>query len=179
MAQRPHRARPDRGPMDTMTLHRDAAPGHSAGPDLPRETTPPTGTPTTPSRIQRLWRGPEGDPSWARPALLGLLLATALFYFYNLTANGYANSFYSAAVQAGSDSWKAFFFGSSDAGQLDHGRQAAGLAVGDGPVGAGLRAELVRILHARGAHGGRHGRRRLRDGEAPLRRRRRPASAGS
>ena len=28
---------------------------------------------------------------------------------------GWANSFYSAAVQAGSESWKAFFFGSSDA----------------------------------------------------------------
>lgn len=35
---------------------------------------------------------------------------------WNLGASGYANSFYSAAVQAGSESWKAFFFGSSDAG---------------------------------------------------------------
>ena len=65
--------------------------------------------------IRRVWRGPEGDPTWARPALLGLLAATAVFYLWNLTANGYANSFYSAAVQAGADSWKAFFFGSSDA----------------------------------------------------------------
>jgi 4-amino-4-deoxy-L-arabinose transferase-like glycosyltransferase len=72
--------------------------------------------PTAPTRAQRLWRGPEGDPAWARPAILGLLFATALFYFYDLTASGYANSFYSAAVQAGSASWKAFFFGSSDAG---------------------------------------------------------------
>ncbi|MEV6940108.1 hypothetical protein AB0N19_38630, partial [Streptomyces sp. NPDC051132] len=30
----------------------------------------------------------------------------------DLGASGYANSFYSAAVQAGSTSWKAFFFGS-------------------------------------------------------------------
>ena len=29
--------------------------------------------------------------------------------------SGWANSFYSAAAQAGSESWKAFFFGSSDA----------------------------------------------------------------
>ena len=29
--------------------------------------------------------------------------------------SGWANSFYSAAVQAGSESWKAFFFGASDA----------------------------------------------------------------
>ncbi|MGX1882475.1 ArnT family glycosyltransferase [Streptomyces sp. NPDC055287] len=57
----------------------------------------------------------SGDPRWVRPALAGLLLATALLYLWNLSSSGYANSFYSAAVQAGSESWKAFFFGSSDA----------------------------------------------------------------
>ena len=104
-----------------MTLHPDTvdATGAAGTTRVPRTTTPlqaGSASPTTPSRIERLWRGPEGDPTWARPALLGLLLATALLYFYNLTSSGYANSFYSAAVQAGSDSWKAFFFGSSDAG---------------------------------------------------------------
>lgn len=64
---------------------------------------------------RRLWRGRPEDPNWARPAFLGLLLATGLLYLYNLSASGYANSFYSAAVQAGSKSWKAFFFGSLDA----------------------------------------------------------------
>ncbi|MFJ9885814.1 ArnT family glycosyltransferase [Streptomyces sp. NPDC091287] len=59
--------------------------------------------------------GREG-PRWARPALYGLLLAVALAYFANLSASGYANSFYSAAVQAGSQSWKALFFGSLDSG---------------------------------------------------------------
>ena len=63
----------------------------------------------------RLWRGPTEDPSWARPALLALLAATALLYLWGLGASGYANSFYSAAAQAGTESWKAFFFGSSDA----------------------------------------------------------------
>ncbi|MEU3981457.1 glycosyltransferase family 39 protein [Streptomyces sp. NPDC026672] len=58
----------------------------------------------------------ETDPRWARPALLALLLATALLYLYDLSASGWANSFYAAAVQAGSTSWKAFFFGSLDAG---------------------------------------------------------------
>ncbi|MFJ6939201.1 ArnT family glycosyltransferase [Streptomyces sp. NPDC101132] len=52
---------------------------------------------------------------WQRPALAALLLATAALYLWNLGSSGYANSFYSAAVQAGSESWKAFFFGSSDA----------------------------------------------------------------
>ncbi|WP_338684339.1 glycosyltransferase family 39 protein [Streptomyces acidiscabies] len=50
-----------------------------------------------------------------RPAFFGLLVATFLLYLYNLSSSGYANSFYSAAVQAGSQSWKAFFFGSLDA----------------------------------------------------------------
>ncbi|MEU4918872.1 glycosyltransferase family 39 protein [Streptomyces parvus] len=61
---------------------------------------------------------PEPDrgagPRWARPALYGLLLAVGLAYFSHLSASGYANSFYSAAVQAGSQSWKALFFGSLD-----------------------------------------------------------------
>lgn len=59
---------------------------------------------------------PSADPRWARPVLLGLLAATALLYVWGLGASGWANSFYSAAVQAGTTSWKAFFFGSSDAG---------------------------------------------------------------
>jgi 4-amino-4-deoxy-L-arabinose transferase-like glycosyltransferase len=47
--------------------------------------------------------------------LMGLLALTAVLYLWGLGASGWANSFYSAAVQAGSESWKAFFFGSSDA----------------------------------------------------------------
>ena len=39
---------------------------------------------------------------------------TAVAYIWNLSASGYANSFYAAAVQAGTKSWKAFFFGSID-----------------------------------------------------------------
>ncbi|HEY8092599.1 MAG TPA: glycosyltransferase family 39 protein, partial [Acidimicrobiales bacterium] len=102
--------------MDTTTtLPRASAPaaGH---PSPGGRTIPGTAAPTSTGRLARLWRGPVGDPQWARPALLALLLGTALLYFYNLTSSGWANSFYSAAVQAGSESWKAFFFGSSDAG---------------------------------------------------------------
>ena len=65
--------------------------------------------------VGRFFRGKESDPVWARPGLLLLLGATAVLYFWDLGINGWANSFYSAAVQAGSQSWKAFFFGSSDA----------------------------------------------------------------
>ncbi len=49
-----------------------------------------------------------------RLAVTGLLLGTALLYLWGLGASGNANSFYAAAVQAGTKSWKAFFFGSLD-----------------------------------------------------------------
>jgi 4-amino-4-deoxy-L-arabinose transferase-like glycosyltransferase len=48
------------------------------------------------------------------PALIALLTVTAVTYLWDLSASGYANSFYAAAVQAGTKSWKAFFFGSLD-----------------------------------------------------------------
>jgi 4-amino-4-deoxy-L-arabinose transferase-like glycosyltransferase len=44
-----------------------------------------------------------------------VLALTALLYAAGLSRNGWANDFYSAAVQAGTTSWKAFFFGSFDA----------------------------------------------------------------
>ncbi len=44
-----------------------------------------------------------------------MLALTAVLYAAGLSRNGWANDFYSAAVQAGTASWKAFFFGSFDA----------------------------------------------------------------
>ena len=64
--------------------------------------------------VRSLVRGRAEDPAWARVAFIGLLVATAVAYLWNLTASGDANSFYAAAVQAGTKSWKAFFFGSLD-----------------------------------------------------------------
>jgi 4-amino-4-deoxy-L-arabinose transferase-like glycosyltransferase len=63
---------------------------------------------------RRAYRGREDDPVWVRPALIGLLAATGLLYLWGLGASGWANAFYSAAVQASTQSWKAFFFGSFD-----------------------------------------------------------------
>ncbi|PTH87388.1 glycosyl transferase [Streptomyces sp. A244] len=103
-----------------MTVHYDQrTTGRDTSPAA--RTRPPDAAPApragAPGRTfpQRLWRGRPEDPRWARPAFLALLLATAVLYLCNLSASGYANSFYSAAVQAGSQSWKAFFFGSLDA----------------------------------------------------------------
>ncbi len=79
---------------------------------FPRRTWPAR-YPSSP-RIRSLVRGRAEDPAWARVALVGLLVATAVAYLWNLTASGDANSFYAAAVQAGTKSWKALFFGSID-----------------------------------------------------------------
>ena len=50
-----------------------------------------------------------------RPELAGLLLLAALLNLWALARNGYANEYYSAAVQAMSSSWHAFLYGSFDA----------------------------------------------------------------
>jgi 4-amino-4-deoxy-L-arabinose transferase-like glycosyltransferase len=62
----------------------------------------------------RVFRGRAGTAVWERPALLGLLAATAVLYLWDLSVSGWANSFYSAAAQAGSVNWEAFLYGSSD-----------------------------------------------------------------
>jgi 4-amino-4-deoxy-L-arabinose transferase-like glycosyltransferase len=82
----------------------------------PRQDASPPPRPPRQSRVRRFVRGPESSPAWARPAVLLLLAGTALLYLWNLGASGNANSFYAAAVQAGTKSWKAWFFGSLDAG---------------------------------------------------------------
>jgi 4-amino-4-deoxy-L-arabinose transferase-like glycosyltransferase len=65
--------------------------------------------------VRHLVRGRDEDSAWVRPSLFALLGVAALLYLWDLSASGWANAFYSAAVQAGSTSWKAFFFGSFDA----------------------------------------------------------------
>jgi 4-amino-4-deoxy-L-arabinose transferase-like glycosyltransferase len=78
-------------------------------------TTDPLSTgPGVPAR-PGLLRGRAADPGWVRPALLTLLVLTAALYTIGLSRSGWANDFYAAAVQAGTKSWKAFFFGSFDA----------------------------------------------------------------
>ncbi len=55
-------------------------------------------------------------PRWVGPALGLLLAVTAVLYLWGLGAAGWANEYYAAAVQAGTQSWKALLFGSIDAG---------------------------------------------------------------
>jgi len=81
---------------------------------LPRPLPPTSAAGHVHGRMRSLVRGRAEDPSWARPALIALIICTAGAYLWDLTASGTANSFYAAAVQAGTKSWKAFFFGSLD-----------------------------------------------------------------
>jgi len=100
--------------MSTLSRNADIL-LESSTPDAPSSNTPVaassdthdaqvTGSPDRPSRTR-----------WERPALAGLLLVTAVLYLWDLSASGWANSFYSAAAQAGSKSWTAFLYGASDA----------------------------------------------------------------
>src|SRR4051812_28643117 len=58
----------------------------------------------------------EAQPRWVRPAVLTLLVATAVLYLWGLGSSGWANNYYAAAAQAGTQDWKAWLFGSLDAG---------------------------------------------------------------
>ncbi|MGY4895636.1 ArnT family glycosyltransferase [Micromonospora aurantiaca (nom. illeg.)] len=100
-------------------------------------TAGPPGTEPAPAPVPEETRTGR-DPRWARPALAGLLVATALLYLWGLGASGWANAFYSAAVQAGSQSWTAFFYGSSDA--------ANSITVDKTPASLWLMALSVRIF---------------------------------
>ncbi|WP_138758707.1 ArnT family glycosyltransferase [Modestobacter altitudinis] len=91
------------------------SPSQPSGP-APEPTPPRARTSRARRFVQRSLRGRDDDPAWVRPSLLGLLAATGLLYLWDLAASGWANAFYAAAVQAGSQSWEAFFYGSSDAG---------------------------------------------------------------
>jgi 4-amino-4-deoxy-L-arabinose transferase-like glycosyltransferase len=95
--------------ISTQSGSHQASPGHRHG--RPTENGRPA---ERGGWGPRPLRGRADDPAWARPALLALLLATAVIYLAGLSRNGYANEFYAAAVQAGTKSWKAFLFGSVD-----------------------------------------------------------------
>lgn len=59
--------------------------------------------------------GRIGEALWVRPAQIGVTALAAVLYLVNLTVSGFANTYYSAAALAASQSWSAWFFGSLDA----------------------------------------------------------------
>jgi 4-amino-4-deoxy-L-arabinose transferase-like glycosyltransferase len=116
--------------MATSTLHLPATSTGDPGP-----TSPPTGAGRLHHGTDHGW---TSTPLVLRGSLLALLAGTAVLYLWGLSANGYANSFYSAAVQSGSESWKAFFFGSLDS--------ANAITVDKPPASLWLMALSVRIF---------------------------------
>ncbi|WP_229075891.1 glycosyltransferase family 39 protein [Actinoplanes sp. DH11] len=109
-------------------------------PVVDEPASPETGTPAPPAArtgAARLLLG-RTDAAWIRPCLLTLLVATGVLYIWGLGESGWANAFYSAAVQAGSESWKAFFYGSSDA--------ANAITVDKTPAALWIMALSVRIF---------------------------------
>ena len=63
-------------------------------------------------RVRALWRSPEDQPRWARPALLGLTVVAGFLYAWNATGN--LEIYYAAAVRSMSMSWHDFVFASFD-----------------------------------------------------------------
>ncbi|MFI0445957.1 glycosyltransferase family 39 protein [Actinomadura sp. 6N118] len=84
----------------------------------PAEAEAPPAEAPRRSRGARLFLGRPEDPAWVRPALWGILLVAGVLYAWGMSASGYANSYYSAAVKSGTQSWSAFFYGSLDTGNF-------------------------------------------------------------
>ena len=72
----------------------------------PMVSPPPPTEAAPPARPARPWwsalvRGRVDDAQWVRPSLIALLVLTGVLYLWGLGASGWANAYYSAAVQAG------------------------------------------------------------------------------
>jgi 4-amino-4-deoxy-L-arabinose transferase-like glycosyltransferase len=88
--------------------------------------------------LRALVRGDESEAAWVRPAFVGVLALAAILYIWNLTVSGYANTYYSAAALAGSQSWSAWFFGSFDSANF--------ITVDKPPLGTMLMGLSVRLF---------------------------------
>jgi 4-amino-4-deoxy-L-arabinose transferase-like glycosyltransferase len=78
-------------------------------------TTTPVAGPTP--RPRRWWIRPD-RPAWSSPARAAIAVLAAVLYSWDLSRSGMGNSFYAAAVKSGTESWKAFLFGSLDPGSF-------------------------------------------------------------
>jgi 4-amino-4-deoxy-L-arabinose transferase-like glycosyltransferase len=88
-----------------VTSATDPIPPTTVSPDW----APPTAASAAPP--------PDSAPRWSLPALLAILVLAAVLYSWNLSGSD-MNTFYSGAVWAGTESWKAWFFGSLDPGNF-------------------------------------------------------------
>ena len=116
--------------------------------------------PPSPLRLQDAATAPR----WSLPALLAILALAAVLYSWNLSGSG-LNSFYSAAVLSGTESWKAWFGGfprdgspgggtppGGQGGQVPEGMQGGQASggmqsgPGGGGMGGGASGELIAYL---------------------------------
>jgi 4-amino-4-deoxy-L-arabinose transferase-like glycosyltransferase len=74
----------------------------------------------------------------AKPELVGLLSVTALLNLWGLSVNGWANTYYSAAVRAMASNWHAFLFASMDKAGL--------MTVDKPPLALWIQALSVRVF---------------------------------
>ncbi|HEY5183134.1 MAG TPA: glycosyltransferase family 39 protein [Dermatophilaceae bacterium] len=123
--------------MSTLSRNADSR-LESGVPDAPPLSTPLAGSSGTSDAPVSGGTDRAPRPRWERPALAGLLLATAVLYLWGLSASGWANSFYAAAAQAGSQSWTAFLYGASDA--------AGSITVDKPPASLWVMALSVRVF---------------------------------
>ena len=103
---------------------------------IARPALPPRPRPV--EALRALVRGKADEAVWVRPAFVGVLALAAILYIWNLTVSGYANTYYSAAALAGSQSWSAWFFGSFDSANF--------ITVDKPPLGTMLMGLSVRIF---------------------------------
>ena len=105
-------------------------------------TLPPVGVRETREDLRaplaRLLFGPLDQAAWIRPAFLAVTAVASVVYLWGLTVSGFANTYYSAAALAGSQSWSAWFFGSFDAANF--------ITIDKPPLGTMLMGLSVRLF---------------------------------
>ena len=85
-------------------------------PPAPEWAAPPV---ATIPRARSHWWIRRDRPAWALPAHAGVTILAAVLYIWALSSSvGMGNGFYAAAVKSGTESWKAFLFGSLDPGNF-------------------------------------------------------------
>src|SRR3954468_16469173 len=77
-------------------------------------------------------------PGRVKLAFAGILVLAAALCLWDLTISGYSNEYYAAATRAGSESWKAWFFGAID--------PASFITVGQPPLSLWLMGLSARVL---------------------------------
>ena len=102
---------------------------------LPRSPAASETNTTHRDRLRGLVRGRPSDPAWVRPALLGVLALSAVLCLWDLTIWALEHLL-RRRRQGGQRELEGVVLRLARSRQLHHRRQAAAVAVADGPLGA-------------------------------------------